>query len=173
MPTNDSATPSPLASAPTPHERVVAVAARELLERALAARLHRHPDLLDPLARPARRLQMTGEQLGGSEHAPPARAADVRLALDQREQRRQLGRGSAWAMLPTIVPRDRIAGCATCVSTSASSGRCSTDKRRALRGPHPHERPERQRSVLEDRLGRLVLEEVEVDQRAPAPPGAC
>ena len=67
-------------------------------------------------------------------------------------------------MLPTTVPRERIAGCATWPSTSAQQRQPLGHQRRALGGRLAHQRAEDERAVVEHRLGRLVAQEVEVDQ---------
>ena len=67
-------------------------------------------------------------------------------------------------MLPTTVPRERIAGWATCCSTSRSSGSRSATSGERSAARLAHQRAEDERPVVEHRLGRLVAQEVEVDQ---------
>ena len=107
---------------------------------------------------------MAGEQLARRHGPPPARAAHARLALEQHEQGGQLGRrigvGDAADHGPARADR-RVGDVGQHLGQQRQP---LGHERGALGRAQPHQRAEGQRAVVEHGLGRLVLQEVEVDQ---------
>ncbi len=100
--------------------------ARELLD-GMARRLggQREADLLNPFLRLQRGFEGTAEESSaGTIRAPETLRTRASPAITTKAAGSSAA-GSAWAMLPTIVPRLRIGGCATYRTVSRRSGALS------------------------------------------------
>ena len=152
---------------------VVAVAPGDLLERDAPARRQRreerrHGDLVVA----QRGLQRPDEEVGGGDRAPARR--DPRRRPSRRAASARTGisaAGSAWTIEPTVVPRLRIVGWATCAQRqrAAAAGRGAPRRGERRRRAGRAHRPGRRRPSTARRSRPGIAVDVDEQRRCREP----